>query len=279
MSQRVFDRVLGLGRIVVAALKGDTKAILANVAEFEDDDDQPAGGANEQPMFGAAGVYCRPMAPDDRGSCEVVFMREADGATPIAARDLRTTRLVGPAEGAVGISHYAGGFVELSFDSQKRATMLIMRASRCDAQLNAVEKAHAFLLDPSEATSSIQLIHESGSAIVLDKDGRVTITDKNAANMVDVGPDGIVLSSNAGGIKALGGMVVGNPELAKKVVLLDETAAAFNLVAQALSLLSTQIMAPPQVGAGAAAQVAQLVAKIAEINTTGSSTTLKASAL
>ncbi len=38
MSSRGFDRVLGFGRIIVSALKGDSKAILADVAEFDDDE-------------------------------------------------------------------------------------------------------------------------------------------------------------------------------------------------------------------------------------------------
>lgn len=280
-TQRSIDRVLGFGRIVLAALKGDMKAILANVAEFEDDNDQPAGGANEQPMFGVAGHYCRPMPPDQRGACEAVFAREADGATPIATRDLRATRLVAPTEGAVGLAHYAGGFVELSWDADKRGTLLVLRASRCDAQLDAVEKAHAIVLDPASATPSIQVIHHEGNAIVLDKDGHVTITDKTAKNMIDVGPDGITISSDSGGVKIVGGQIVGSPAGAKKVVLLDELAEALSqieAVVTALATWATSVNASAATGSPYAGIMgATITPKVAAVSATGASNTLKAS--
>lgn len=278
MSSRTADRVLGWGRIVLAALKGDMKAVLANVAEYTDDDGQPAGGANEQPMFCSVGSYCRPLPEDDRGTCEVVFWREADGATPIAARDLRTTRLVGPEEGALGMAHYGGGFVELGWDADKRGTIVTIRASLCDANLDAVEKAHMFLMNPrAGGDASIQIGHYQGNAIVLDDPGHVTITDKTAKNMIDVGPGGITISSDAGGIKLVGAMVAGDPGSAKKVVLYDETDAILQQILIALSAISAQLTAVPTPGAGIAANISTITNLVTQLGVTGSSPNLKAS--
>lgn len=272
------DRVLGFGRIILAALKGDMKAVLANVAEYDNDAGQPAGGANGQCMYGVAGAYCRPMPPDARGHCEAIFMREADGATVVSSRDLRMTRLVGPEEGAVGIGHYAGGFVELSFDEAGTGTQLIMRASRCDGKLNAVEKAHMFIMNPKEGDASIQIGHYQGNAIVLDDPGNVTITDKTAKNMINVGPDGITISSDAGGMKFVGAALYGDPANAKKVVLYDQTDAILQQILIALSAISAQLMAVPTTGAGIAANITAITNAVTQLGTIGSSANLKASA-
>ncbi len=278
MGASALDHVLTFGRIILAAVKGDQKAILANVALFDDDAGNPAGGANEQAMYGTAGFYCRPMPPDDRGVCEGIVASETDAATVVASRDLRCNARVNPSEGELGIAHYGGGFLSLSWDDDKRGTLVVISAPRLDSALEQTEAAHAIILDPSSGNASIQILHQLGSGLVANKDGDISISNAgatNAAARVTCHADGSITLQADKGLKVTGASVMGDVTQAREVALVQEVAAALQTIVVAIGKLSTQLQVLG--GAGAADDVAQLAANLVQVQTTGTARTLKAS--
>lgn len=275
MAGDAFDRVLTFGRIILAAVKGDQKAILANVATFDDDSGNPAGGANEQEMYGIAGHYCRPMAPDAKGHCEAILGAQTDATTVIASRDLRCNARVNPSDGELGIAHYAGGYISLSWDADARGTLIAISATRLDAQLAATESAHAIILDPSSGNASIQILHQLGSGLVFNKNGDGYLSNASGSGRLTVMDNGSVSLQCDQGFKCTGAVVIGDVTSAKPVAFSQELQAAIQTVITGLTTVSTQLQVLG--GAGCAGDIAALAANLAQIASTGTAQTLKAS--
>jgi hypothetical protein len=275
-----FDRVLTFVRIVKGVVQGDRNAVLVNVATLLDDQGNESGGQDGQEIYTGV-TYLNPDPPDtqDKGGtcCEGIALKEDDGCTVVAYRDLRLARRVKPAVGELGLSHYGGGFLSLAWDADHKGTQVVLLAPRLDSN-GAIDKSHGITMDPTVGNANITIQHIEGGALVLDKDGSAKLTSGNGKHWVHLKNDGFAMSADSG-YQFVGGVVAGNTSLAREVPLHQEVSDALTTIATALGLLSTQIMAPPQAGAGAAAQVAQLATQLAALATTGKATTLKASPL
>jgi hypothetical protein len=275
---RPFDRVVAFVRIISAAAKGDKNAILANVALFDDDDGNPAGGQDEQPVYGAGGVYLCPDPPDDDGVCaEGISLKEEDGCTIIAMRDLRLTKRIPSKVGSVGIAHYGGGFIDLSWDADHAGTQITILAPRLDGN-GEIQASHGLLMDPTSGNASVILMHQLGNAVVLNKDGDAMLKSANGKTWISATNDGFAMSAD-GGIKFLGGVIAGNTQTAKEVALHQQV---LDLANQMVTLLTALALAPVA-GSGAPlgfpdpATLADFTAKVTALSTLGKATTLKAS--
>jgi hypothetical protein len=215
---RPLDRIIAFVRIISAAAKGDRNAILANVALFDDDDGNPAGGQDEQPVYGAGATYLCPDPPDDDGvCCEGISLKEEDGCTVIAMRDLRLTKRIPSKVGSLGLAHYGGGFIDLSWDADHAGTQLTILAPRLDGNGN-IQTSHALLMDPTSGNASVILMHQLGNAFVLNKDGDATMKSANGKTWISATNDGLAFSADAG-MKLVGGVIVGNTQSAQEVAL------------------------------------------------------------
>ncbi len=267
------DRVLCHGRIETSTVKGARNAVLVNVSQQED----AAGGSDEQEFLGVAGVYCRPMPPDDDGACEVVSMKEQDGDPVLASRDLRISKRVNPAVGENGIAHYGGGYLTMRWDEDNRGTLVVLSAPRLDSSLNQIEEAHGLIMDPSDAQNGIMLLHRRGTALVMNADGDVFLSNGDGTGRFTIYDDGSAALRCDAGLKISGASIVGDVTLAREVALHQEIADFFTTVITALTVLSTQVKSAPLFAAGIDAQVAELIVRLATFNATGKAQTLKAS--
>jgi hypothetical protein len=274
------DRVIAFGTIVVAALKGDHRAILANVRELAGDDGEATdGGQDEQPVYSAP-VFLNPDPPSELGSCECVALRQQDGQPVIAMRDVRLNRRVNPKQGELGISHYGGGFVSLKWNVDRNGTNVAVMAPRLSG--DAVDKSHALVMDSSSGNACVTLTHQLGHGLVLDKDGASTVKSGDGTNYIAVTDDGVQVGA-AGGVKMVGGVIAGDSASAKAVALSPEVVAALNDIVSALTSVSTQLKAnsvngSPQ-GIGIDSEIGTISAAISTLAAAGTATTLKASPL
>lgn len=272
------DRVLTVGRIILAAVKGAQNAILANTAEYDDDSGNPAGGLGEQTMYGTAGMYCRPMPPDADGVCEAVLMKQTDGAPVLASRDLRCNARVNPAEGELGLAHYGGGYVSLAWDADKRGTQLVISSPRLDSQLKTTQSAHALIFDPSSGNSSVQLLHALGGGLVMNVAGDVYFSnagDSGAAARLTLYSDGKATLNADQGLKIPAATIIGDVTQAREVALVAEVQAAVQTLLASITTLSSQLQMLG--GGGDPGGIAALGANLAQIASTGTAKTLKAS--
>ncbi len=213
------------GRMVATTLKGASNAILANI-ELLDAGDGAVEGSSEEPVFGPIGFYSRPMPPvgkdaatglNPEGEAEVFAVREGDQVIPLVGRDLRLNKQVNPKDGTVGMVHYSGGFVEITYDADKRASVITMYALRKKSDGTA-DKASVFTINANEADSSIIMLHEKGQALTMTPDGDVLITSPAGDAYVQVRNDGHLVLNGVSLVVA-GGALVGGTTGGEPVML------------------------------------------------------------
>src|SRR3990167_6189613 len=162
--------LVAIGRVTATAVKGALKSIVANLAFLEDLEKatDEADASSSEPMWGPPGFYCRPMPPvlkkdatplSPEGACEVLALRMGDQMLPCAYRELRINAGVNPAEGALGLAHYGGGFAELGWNATKDGTNVTLYGLRKTAG-GAPDKASIISIDTATANASIALVHE-----------------------------------------------------------------------------------------------------------------------
>jgi hypothetical protein len=103
----------------------------------------------------------------------------------LAGRDLRLTKQVNPAVGAVGIAQYGGGFVEVSWNDDRDGSKVTLYGLRKLAS-GAPDKASVIQIDTSTANKAILILHESGATIAINKDGHVVISDPTGDAFMEV---------------------------------------------------------------------------------------------
>lgn len=213
------DLVLAFGRIIATKVVGDAKAVLANLRLFENaDDDEEAEESGEEIIYGQLGVYARPdpavkaasaTGLNPEGYAETVVIRGGDSNSVIAAKDMRLSTRVNPAEGEVGLVQYGGGFVSLKWNAEHKGTNVTIMAPVLTTG-GAVSSSHALSLDTSTAVDAVLLAHRLGMAIIMTKDGELVLRSDTGAARIIMKGDQITLQG--GKIICNGNVVVGaNP--------------------------------------------------------------------
>jgi hypothetical protein len=222
------NRMVELGRVLATSVTATARAILANLGSLGNDDlDEQGDVANDQPMFTAPGLYCRPLGRVKKedatglspaGVCEVVFIRSADEAFPVGYRDLRLSRVVNPIPGEVGLAQYQGGFFSMRPNADENGTNFLLYGARKDSG-GTVVAASSIEINTTSATPQILLQHELGQTLALNKEGGVVLA--NAANdaYIEVKPDGIALNGNTQIVGAVRELTVGDPGTWQNVAL------------------------------------------------------------
>lgn len=269
------DHVLCHGFVQRCEVRGDRNALLANVSQYENGQ----GGSNSNEWYGTAGFYCWPDPPDDDGTCcEVKTIKEGEADPIIASRDLRLSARAVPNQGQVGATHYGGGYLTLRWDDGRTGSIVALSSTRlADGPGSAVDKAHILLMDPTEANTSIQLLHELGTGLVMNKDGDVYLSNGEGKGRLTIYADGAVHLKCDEGLKVSGATIVGDVTTAREVALVAQVIALAQAVLAMAATISTQLQAVPATGAGLAGDIAALTAALTQIQGIGTAKTLKAS--
>ena len=191
-----FDWVLNVGRLVATSLKGTKKAVLANVEGIDDE------SANDQPMYGAIGLVCRPMSANADGSAEVISARMEDGLRPIAGRDTRLNAKVNPKDGEVCLVGYGGGFVSLKQNATNTGTDIMIYAVGSNGT-----KASAISIVTTVDNSQLVLMHDSGVSITMNKEKKIVLANANGDSTIVLGDNGVEITGN---VKINGAVLVGD---------------------------------------------------------------------
>jgi hypothetical protein len=172
----IADRVLGLGKVIASSLLGTTKAVMLQIRGDGDvtDSDEDAEGSQNEPQYGALGFYFRPLPPDDNGHAEVVYVKFEDSMLPIGYRDLRISKKMNPKEGEIGIAHYDGGFVSMKRNDSENGTDITIYAVR-NTPDGTPDKACCLAFNTKSGETNVTLAHESGTAVVMTKDGELVL--------------------------------------------------------------------------------------------------------
>ncbi len=190
-----FDWVMNVGKLITTSLKGTRRAVVANVEGIDEET------ANDQPMYGAIGLVCRPLSEDANGAAEVLSARMEDGLRPFAGRDVRLNGKVNPKDGEVCLVGYGGGFISLKMNATADGTDVMIYAPR-----PAASKASCISMDTSAANSHVAIMHDSGVSITLTKEKKIVLANAAGDAYIEIGDDGIVLNGN---VRVSGAMVVG----------------------------------------------------------------------
>ena len=224
------DFVIQFSHVITSTVDAETNALRYNVVGLGvldqdadgavNTDPELSEGTNDADVFGTAPVLCRPLPPETiRGQqfhLEVACVREADGLTPIATRDLRL-KMPGsaPNEGTVALVGYGGGFLSHSaVDGGAGGTISVMYCPFDFDDDGNAQQAHSITLDPTDGNSSIVIAHANGLAITFSDEDKKALLLKNAAGdaTIRVDDDGVTITATQ--IVLSGGVIVGEPALA-----------------------------------------------------------------
>lgn len=271
----LFGDAWAYARVAASSLVGASKAVLLNLERSSGLDVEKSPEARS---FGPLGVYGRPEPPTPSasgnlaaGECEVLCARSMDGFEPIVYRDLRITRRMNPAVGELGLTHYGGGFVSLSWDRARSGTLVSISAPHLSGDV--VDEAHYLSMDPSDDENSVALAHRGGHGLFLTKDGAAKLMSPDGRKWVEVSDDGVTVASDSG-MAFAGGIIAGSTNLAREAALHQEVLELALAVLAVVTPLSTL---PLTASAVTPALVTALTTKITALATTGKATTLKAS--
>lgn len=206
----LFDYVVSRAQVVGTELRGVARAVLVQLAGALADD----GGeeATTEPLYGTLGVVVRPKPPTAAGAAEVVAMKREDGATPIAARDLRLNAEVNPSpDGEVCLVGYGGAFVSLKENADQDGGAVVIYAPGGNKA-----RASVISIDTTAGNDHVALMHSSGVSITLTQEGKAIIASPNGQAYIEVSNAGLVLNGN---VQITGSLVVGNPAAAQPVGL------------------------------------------------------------
>lgn len=281
----LFGNIFAKVRVVTSSIVGASKAILVNVERGDPASPGDLERAGECVSFGPLGVYGRPEPPTPSasgnlaaGECEALCARGMDGFEPIVYRDLRITRRMNPSVGELGITHYGGGFVSLSWDSARSGTLVSISAPHLSGDV--VDESHYLSMDPSDDGNSVILGHRLGHMLSLNKIGEATLMSPDGKKWITVSDAGVDVVSDTG-MAFAGGIVAGSTDLAEPVAL---AAAYESILTELLTQLATAfavvaVPGAPLDPAWASVAIPLLQAKLALLSTAGKSQSLKGSPL
>lgn len=230
---------------------------------------------DSEAYVGAPGIVFRPRPPDKTGdqlAAEAMAARIDGQLVPLAWRDLRiNAKFPAPKAGTMAFVGYGGGF--LSFDDTPAKTSLATLYVPFDYDSNGVpQKAHVVTLDPTAGNESINIVHASGAAVLINKDGHVIVKSASGDAYAEIADGEITL--NGAAVNVNGGMAVGGAgglDLTKIDALLTYGAA----VQAALAAIGSAL--PPGAAATAAATaITAAGTALATLGTAGRTTRLKA---
>ena len=221
------DFIIQFTQVIASTVDSNTNALQYNVVEIGEmdqfnggsinTDPQVGGGNNSADVFGQAAVLVRPLPPETIDGqvlhLEVACVRDTEGLTPIATRDLRL-KMPGsaPNEGTVAFVGYGGGFLSHSaVDNGAGGTISVMYCPYdFDGDGNA-QKAHTIILDPTPGNESIMIAHANGLAITMSDEGDKALLLKNASGDATLRLDDKGITLTATQIVLSGGVIVGEP--------------------------------------------------------------------
>lgn len=277
----LFGNIFAKGvRVMTSSLVGASKAILVNLERGDPARPADLERAGECVSFGPLGVYGRPEPPTPtaggnltRGECEAFCVRAMDGFEPIAYRDLRIMRRMNPSVGELGMAHYGGGFVTLSWDAARSGTLVSISAPHLSS--DEVDESHYLSMDPSDAENSVTLAHRLGHMLSLTKDGAAKLMSPDGKKWVEVNDAGVNVVSDTG-MAFAGGIIAGSTNLAEAVALAAAYQAAFEAALPIILAGATaaNTLAPLSV---TPVQIAEFTARVLALPVAGKSQTLKAS--
>ncbi len=233
------DYVIEFSHVVTSSVNPTTNALQYSIPGIGEMDQANGGSINNDPdigegtndadVFGQAAVLVRPLPPQTVDGqifhLEVVCVRQTDGLTPFATRDLRLKMPGGaPNEGTVALVGYGGGFLSHSaVNGGAGGTVSLMYCPYdFDSDGNA-QKAHSITLDPSAGNESISLVHALGQAMLFQNDGSVTMQSVDGQTYVKVEDGQLTLQSAQ--VVLNGSIFIGDPTLAAAFPLLPGAAS------------------------------------------------------
>ena len=259
------DLILELGTIADTALTDTSRAIRS---WFDGIGPQP----QEADTWGPVGWFARPRDPvgdaeatalSPAGACEAVGWNAPDAVHPIAFRDVRLSSQVSPSKGDVGMVGYGGGFITIEDNGDGDGSTITLYALRKNDSTGAAEAAHVLSMDTTEATSNIQITHESGATVQLQQDGGVYLASKDATSWLSLadGSDGCVVGAAsttiAGGVN-LGGNDPSTGEFLVKWTAFNTWAGQVNAALSTLAGAAGGVVPPVAVPAAAPAPTTQV---------------------
>ena len=271
----LFGNVWAFARVAASSVVGASKAVLVNLERGTALDVEKSPEARS---FGPLGVYGRPEPPTAaqsgnlaKGECEALCARSMDGFEPLVYRDLRIARRMNPSVGELGLAHYGGGFVALSWDGARSGTLVSISAPHLSG--DEVDESHYLSMDPSDDGNAVILAHRSGHGLFLNKDGSAVISSPDGSQTFTVRNSGVVIG---GKMSFVGGIVAGSTTLAEPVALAAAYQAALEAVLPILLAAAgaANTLAPLSV---TPAQIAEVTARVLALSVAGKSMTLKAS--
>lgn len=273
----LFGNVWAFARVAASSLAGASKAVLVNLERSTGIDVEKSPEARS---FGPLGVYGRPEPPTPSasgnlaaGECEALCARSMDGFEPLVYRDLRITRRMNPSVGELGMAHYGGGFVTLSWDAARSGTLVSISAPHLSS--DEVDESHYLSMDPSDAENSVTLAHRFGHMLSLTKDGAAKLMSQDGKKWVEVSDGGVNVVSDTG-MAFAGGIIAGSTNLAEDVALAAAYQAAFEAALPIILAGATaaNTLAPLSV---TPERIAEFTARVLALSVAGKSQTLKAS--
>jgi len=174
--------LISQARATASTILGTVKSLVLQLEGLVGDQ------ADQEPMFSALGVIARPLPPVAKadatglsleGECEVQAVKNDDGLTPFAYRDLRLhQRCPSPAEGDVFLAGYGGGYVAIRPATGSLGSKVVLYAPRLNSG-GTETAAHSLTLDSHTAAApAIALTHGGGYSIRITNAGDTEVRDK-----------------------------------------------------------------------------------------------------
>jgi hypothetical protein len=233
-ATRVFDQVIGFGRITGSSLGAKNGSILFDVEGLGFAESLPgdpnittsnAEQRGQQEYYSAIGLVARPpkkKAGDDEDLLlQSLTLRVSDGLIPFAFRDQRIMEWLNkggektvPKDGQVAIAGYGGSFLSFeTIDENNGPTNIcVLYCPYARNGAGVPQKAHMIMLDPTSGNESIAIVHASGLAITMTEADGIVLRGGQTTRLVI--KDGSI-SATAASVALQGNVALGgNPSTA-----------------------------------------------------------------
>lgn len=232
-TTRVFDAVIGFGRVTGSSLGDNNGSVLFDIEGVGFDTSEAGDDGvsvdnseirSQQEAYSALGVVGRPpVSKDDEVPdllLQTIHARVSEGSIPFAYRDPRILKWLNiggsktvPKPGQIALAGYGGSFMSFeTIDESNGPTNICVLYCPYARDADGVpQKAHMMMLDPTAGNESIAIVHAEGLSITMSKDHGIVIAAGDAT----------VLSIKPGAILAV----------AQKISLQGNVAAGANTAA------------------------------------------------
>lgn len=196
-ATRVFDSVIGFGRVTSSSLGENNGSVLFDVEGVGFDTSEPGDAGvsvdnseirSAQEVYSALGVVGRPpkSKPGDYPDMllQTIHARVSDGSIPFAYRDPRILEWLNkggaktvPKEGQIALAGYGGSFIsfETIDESNGPTNVCVLYCPYARDADGVPQKAHMIMLDPTGGNEAIAIVHASGLALTMDETNGITM--------------------------------------------------------------------------------------------------------